>query len=263
MTKSHGHQQIALLDALCKRITDRKPGLSKQAMVLSYGFDSEEQLNHAIQALADAGALAIDIDGRFPSFRIFRKRLKAAMPLAQPLFLSSGSPIMPKDGAAVSAGWKDAAKIVGKAAVTPSPQPVARPSDNMCVLPTRSQIGILPVVKPAPTATKDRDSAVEAALTLETERDRAVPHYVSFRLPKEDFTWLLDEMERVGGALPVVARDMLLAEMDRRRSPDAAKHKISARVIRTAREEGLDLATFVTSLIEVGLTAREMNRRGI
>ena len=51
--------------------------------------------------------------------------------------------------------------------------------------------------------------------------------------------------------------------MDRRRTPAGPKHKLSARVLRTAREEGLDLDTFVTSLIEVGLSAREMNRRGI
>lgn len=236
MSKSHRHQQSALLEKLVTRARSKDAGLSKPAMVLAYGFDDEAQLNHALEALVECGAIQIDIDGRWPSFRILKTRMRSLHTLGRPIFLSAGADrktqAAPKD-------WRETA---GSAVAAEATAPVKTPS-----------------VRIAPS------SPVEARLDAETKRDQAIPHYVGFRLPKDDYAWLLDEMDRSGQsvALPAFARDMFMAEIDRRRSPDAAKHKISARVIRTAREEGLDLATFVTSLIEVGLTAREMNRKGI
>ena len=90
MTKSHGHQQIALFNGLLKRAQKGEPGLSKGAMVLAYDFENEEQLNHALDALSCSQRIAIDIDGRFPSIRIFKNKYHSAVPLKRPLYLSSG-----------------------------------------------------------------------------------------------------------------------------------------------------------------------------
>ena len=59
MTKSHGHQQIALFNGLLKRAQKGEPGLSKGAMVLAYDFENEEQLNHALDALSCSQRIAI------------------------------------------------------------------------------------------------------------------------------------------------------------------------------------------------------------
>ncbi|BBD98031.1 hypothetical protein SAMIE_1015320 [Sphingobium amiense] len=321
MSKSHGHQQVALLDGLVKRAEAKQAGLSKQAMVMSYGFEDETQLNHAIQALTDAGAIAIDIDGRFPSFRIFRKKIKAALPLSRPIFLSAGSPVLAAEKGSDAVDWKKVSRAIDVArrnapveppvppeSALPQTAPTSPPVPPAQQEPARAASGTIPrsnqisfkltpedvrwisdqydqcaddaesfsafcrgifvtELKRLQSAgtVEPKSGAVEAALKLETEREQIVPFYIGFRLPKEDFNWLVDEMDRSGQstALPAFARDMLLAEMDRRRSPESRKHKISAQVLRAAREEGLDLDTFVTSLIEVGLTAREMNRRGV
>lgn len=236
MSTSHRHQQSALLDKLVTRARSKEVGLSKPAMVLAYGFDDEAQLTHALEALVECGAIKIDIDGRWPSIRILKTRMRSLHTLGRPIFLSAGAD---KKTTVVAKDWRDTA---GKDVLAKEPAAVKAP----------------PVRIP-------QSSPIEAALEIETKRDQTIPFYVGFRLPKDDYAWLLDEMDRSGQsvALPAFARDMFMTEIDRRRSPEAAKHKISARVIRTAREEGLDLATFVTSLIEVGLTAREMNRMGI
>lgn len=249
MSKSHRHQQSALLDKLVSRARSKQPGLSKPAMVLAYGFGDQAQLDDALNELVECGAIQIDINGRWPSIRILKTRMRALHLLRRPLYVSAGSD---RDTTSLArSDWRDVAAEARKV--------VLEAEDAL------TGYTPAPVPSPVPKQVVSPISAVEAALELETKRDQTIPYYVSFRLPKEDFTWLLDEMDRSGQAtaLPGFARDMLLAEMDRRRSPDGAKHRISARVIRTAREEGLDLGTFVTNLIEVGLTAREMNRRGI
>lgn len=224
MSKSHGHQQIALFNGLLKRAQKGEAGLSKGAMALAYDFDSSEQLDHALAALVASQHIAIDIDGRFPSIRIFKSKYHCAVPLKRPIFLSSGQSRPRVETPAPPA------QVTPTPAVAPAPVEAAPP----VVLPTTAQI---------PTA----------------------PRQIAFRIADDDLSWILDELATTDQAISFSAlcKQMFQAELDRRRSPAAPRHKISARVLRTAREEGLDLDTFVTSLIEVGLTAREMNRKGL
>lgn len=264
MSKSHRHQQSALLDKLVNRARAKEPGLSKQAMVMAYGFEDEGQLNHALSELVECGAIAIDIDGAWPSFRIHKTRMRALHKLGRSIFLSAGKPVLDKP----TGDWRKTAQRFSEASAAKAADPTADEAAPLSPNPAQSAMAAAP--KPAhqapKTAPKSNGHAAgyETDLEQETKRDQAVPFYVGFRLLKEDYNFLHEQMEGSGQAISLVnyARDMLLAELDRRRGPDAAKHKISARVIRTAREEGLELSAFVTSLIEVGLQAREMNRKG-
>jgi hypothetical protein len=259
MSKSHRHQQSALLDKLVNRARAKEPGLSKQAMVMAYGFEDEGQLNHALSELVACGAIVIDIDGAWPSFRIHKTRLRAHHSLNRPIFLSAGKPILDKP----LGDWRKTAQRFSEATAAKTSEPPVDEAAPIAPAPAKATMAVAP--KPVRQASKAAPkSGYETDLDQETKRDQAVPFYVGFRLLKEDYNFLHEQMESSGQAVSFVnyARDMLLAELDRRRGPDAAKHKISARVIRTAREEGLELSAFVTSLIEVGLQAREMNRKG-
>lgn len=299
MSKSHGHQQAALLTALVERAQARKPGLSKQAMVLSLGFDDEAQLNHAIASLVENGAISIDIDGRFPSFRIWRTKRRAAMPLRQPLFLSAGGPAL-KPGEAP--GWKQAAQAVKSAESSPPP---AEPTVD--ILPAEQEASTISAVEaalklepkvPGGNAVQ-RSNQISFKLTpadidwlnqryleegdaesfsafcrgifvLEMNRMREpapppIPNSITIRLAKQDYEYLVEDMEQSGLSISLAGycAQLVMAEIDRRAGPEGAKHKISATVIRAAREEGRDLGEFVTSMIAVGMAAREMNRKGL
>lgn len=264
MSKSHRHQQSALLDKLVNRARAKEPGLSKQAMVMAYGFEDEAQLNHALSELVECGAIVIDIDGAWPSFRIHKTRMRALHKLGRSIFLSAGKPILDKP----TGDWRKTAQRFSEAATAKTADAPADDASQIEPAPAQVSMAVAPrPVRQVPkmaTNSKAHAAGYETDLEQETKRDQAVPFYVSFRLLKEDYDFLHEQMESSGQAVSFVnyARDMLLAELDRRRGPDAAKHKISARVIRTAREEGLELSAFVTSLIEVGLQAREMNRKG-
>lgn len=237
MTKSHGHQQIALFNGLLKRAQKGEPGLSKGAMVLAYDFENEEQLNHALVALSSSQRIAIDIDGRFPSFRIFKNKYHSAVPLKRPLYLSSG---------------QTRQRTEPQIAVAPAAAP-----DHVALAPRP------PAPSPAPAPASS--SRVQAVPQRDGHEGVPAPRQVAFRIADDDLAWILSELETTDQPISFSAlcKQIFQAEVDRRRTPTGPKHKLSARVLRTAREEGLDLDTFVTSLIEVGLSAREMNRRGI
>lgn len=237
MTKSHGHQQIALFNGLLKRAQKGEPGLSKGAMVLAYDFENEEQLNHALDALSSSQRIAIDIDGRFPSIRIFKNKYHSAVPLKRPLYLSSGQTRQRTEPQIADA-------------------PAAAP-DRVALAP-RSPA---PSSAPAPTSS----SRVQAVPQRDSHEGVPAPRQVAFRIADNDLAWILSELDTTDQPISFSAlcKQIFQAEVDRRRTPAGRKHKLSARVLRTAREEGLDLDTFVTSLIEVGLAAREMNRRGV
>ena len=237
MTKSHGHQQIALFNGLLKRAQKGEPGLSKGAMVLAYDFENEEQLNHALDALSCSQRIAIDIDGRFPSIRIFKNKYHSAVPLKRPLYLSSGQTRQRTEPQIADA-------------------PAAAP-DRVALAPRPPA----PSSAPAPASS----SRVQAVPQRDGHEGVPEPRQVAFRIADNDLAWILSELDTTDQPISFSAlcKQIFQAEVDRRRTPAGPKHKLSARVLRTAREEGLDLDTFVTSLIEVGLSAREMNRRGI
>ena len=237
MTKSHGHQQIALFNGLLKRAQKGEPGLSKGAMVLAYDFENEEQLNHALDALSCSQRIAIDIDGRFPSIRIFKNKYHSALPLRRPLYLSSGQARQRAEPEIAVAP----AAVPDRGALSPRP----------------------PALGSAPTPASS--SRVQTAPQRDSREEAPAPRQVAFRIADNDLAWILSELDTTDQPISFSAlcKQIFQAEVDRRRTPAGPKHKLSARVLRTAREEGLDLDTFVTSLIEVGLSAREMNRRGI
>ncbi|MCC4258031.1 hypothetical protein [Sphingobium lactosutens] len=239
MTKSHGHQQIALFNGLLKRAQKGEPGLSKGAMVLAYDFENEEQLNHALDALSSSQRIAIDIDGRFPSIRIFKNKYHSALPLKRPLYLSSGQARQRAEPQIAVAP----AAAPGHAALSPRP--------------------LAPIPAPAPAPASS--GRVQTAPQRDSHEGVPAPRQVAFRIADNDLAWILSELDTTDQPISFSAlcKQIFQAEVDRRRTPAGPKHKLSARVLRTAREEGLDLDTFVTSLIEVGLAAREMNRRGI
>lgn len=230
MTTSHKHQQAGLYTGLVERARKGLPGLSVGAMELAYGFDSKEQVQHALDALVQSGHIQIDIGGRFPSMRLLKDRYKALHNRGRPLFLSSGAP---------ANGSKPAPHSTQEPAA-PSLSAVAA----SCALEAQRPA-------PAPTA-----AAAGNHVNCET---------ITFRLPRPDYEWLVDEMEQSGLAiaLPAFCIQLLRAEMDRRRTEDAPKHKLTADVLRAAREEGREIGEFVTSMIMVGMQAREMNRRGV
>ena len=238
MTKSHGHQQISLFNGLLKRAQKGQPGLSKGAMVLAYDFDDEAQLDHALAALCGSEHISIDIDGRFPSIRLFKNKYHCAIPLKRPLFLSSGLP-RPRTEAAPAPAAPPA-----PVATLPAPEAAAHPA----------------VPLPVPVA-----STVEASLRMEDAAGPPVARQVAFRVADGDLDWLMAELETTPDSLSFsgLCKQLFQAELDRRRTADGPKHKVSASVIRAARDEGRDLGEFVTSLIAIGMHAREMNRKGL
>lgn len=88
---------------------------------------------------------------------------------------------------------------------------------------------------------------------------------VSFPVSRDEHAWLLDELDRTDEPVSLMGlcRSLMMAEIDRRRADPSCKHRLSARVLRAQREDGRPLDAFVTAMIEVGLDAFQMNRRGL
>lgn len=91
------------------------------------------------------------------------------------------------------------------------------------------------------------------------------PATVSFTVPRDELAWLLNELGETNEPVSLMGlcRSLMVAEIDRRRADTSRKHRLSARVLRAQREDGRPLDAFVTAMIEVGLDAYQMNRRGL
>jgi hypothetical protein len=103
MTKSHGHQRIALFDGLMKRSREKKPSMTLYAMELAYGFESAEQVQHALDTLVESQHLTIAFNGRYPTVRFWKGRFKTTRILERPHCLFPPDPVIAEQAAAEDA----------------------------------------------------------------------------------------------------------------------------------------------------------------
>ena len=91
------------------------------------------------------------------------------------------------------------------------------------------------------------------------------PPVVTVRLTKDEQDWMEAQLEARADpiALPGLCRELLAAEIERRRNPAPGKMKIPAALVRGAMDAGVPVYDFVAQMALVGLHAREMNLRGV
>lgn len=78
---------------------------------------------------------------------------------------------------------------------------------------------------------------------------------LNLQLPSEVIAELDEEASGRGIPTGTLGRMILLEALDARRCDTDRKHKLKARLVQTAREDGFDLADFVTLMIERGFAA--------
>jgi hypothetical protein len=271
MTNSHGHQRINLFEGLVKRARSGQKGMSKGAMALAYDFDDPSQLQDALDSLVSTGHISIDLDGRFPAIRIYKARYKAFNNLSRPLFLSPGRESEKAAPPEVAALPPCVSKMPASDLPFHPPRPalVVRGKDVAPApvkIDVREQFATV-VAKPAPTPILAPPVAPPPYIVESPAPRKAASRstQVSFHITDADVEWIGETLDGHPDAISYSAfcRELFMAEVDRRRNEASEKHHISAMVMRAAREEGVPLGTFVTRMIEVGMAARDMNRRGI
>lgn len=83
---------------------------------------------------------------------------------------------------------------------------------------------------------------------------------LNLQLPSEIIAELDEEASGRGIPTGTLGRMILLEALDARRCDTDRKHKLKARLVQTAREDGFDLADFVTLMIERGFAAYSAER---
>ena len=269
MTKSHKHQQVGLYTALVERARKGLPGISIGTIELMFNFDSQEQVQHALDALVESGHITIDIGGRFPSLRLLKDRYKALHNRGRALILSSGAPRAAADQKPAAVDKRPAEQTPVQAVAPEAVEPVQMPPFRFQEPAKQETAAVVAAASPPPPAPPapivEPVSPVEACLHLEDAKGPPPARQVAFRIADHDLTWIMQHLDSTNDSITFqgFCRQLFQAELDRRQSPEGSKHKLTADVIRAAREEGRDLGEFVTSIIAVGMKAREMNRRGI
>ena len=225
MTKATSIQCIRLFNAMLKRAQEVRTGLTLTTWQNTLDFADREQVLDAMNRLQHSEHIRIDIGGERPAIVILKGNYKDSFPLAKPLVL--GMAPLP------------AIKVES----TPGK---ALPPALTDLIPT--QPDYVDVVK-----------EIAAKVMPPTPQQ---PVAVTFVLDADEMEYLCERLDghREPLSLDHYAKELLEEYIRLLRAEDGPKHRLSAAVLKAARDDGRPLPDFVTALIEIGLTAYQMNR---
>ncbi|MDQ4421449.1 hypothetical protein OOT33_13560 [Sphingobium sp. DEHP117] len=228
MTKSTSVQAIRLFNAMLKRAQDGRSGLTLTTWQNTLDFADREQVVDALNRLQHSEHIRIDIGGERPAIVILKGNYKHSFPLEKPLVL--GMAPVP----------------VFKVESTPGKELPPAITDLIPVKPDYVDVVqaiAAEVMPPAPT----------------------MPVAVTFVLDADDMEYLCERLDghRDPLSLDLYAKELLEEYIRLLRAEDGPKHRLSAAVLKAAKDDGRPLPDFVTALIEIGLTAYQMNREAV
>ena len=225
MTKATATQSIRLFNAMLRRATECRPGLTITTWQNTLDFSDREQVLDAMNRLQHSGHIRVDIGGERPAIVILKGNYKDTYPLERPLVL--GMAPMP----------------VLKVESTPGKDVKPPLVDLMPVKPDYVEVV--------------EQIAAEVMPPAGTFR----PVTVMFVLNDSDVAYLNGRMEarRDGIILDHCAKELFEEYLALLRAEDGPRHRLSADVLRAAKSDGRPLPEFVTALIGIGLTAYRMN----
>lgn len=227
MPKATATQSIRLFNAMLQRAKDGRPGLTLTTWQNSLDFADREQVLDAMNRLQHSGHIRVDIGGERPAIVILKGNYKDSFSLDKPLVL--GMAPVP----------------VVKVESTPGKELPASLADLIVLPPELDYVDVVheiaaEVLPPAPPQ----------------------PVAITFVLDADDMEYLCERLDghREPLTLDHYAKELLEEYIRLLRAEDGPKHRLSAAVLKAARDDGRPLPDFVTALIEIGLTAYQMNR---
>lgn len=232
MTKASSVQCIRLFNAMLKRAQEGRPGLTLLAWERSLDFENREQVLDAINRLQHGGHIRVDIGGDRPAIVLLKGNYKDSFPLARPLVLG----------------------------MAPLPAIKVESTPGKALPPALTDL--IPVTPDYEAAAQDFVSVVREIAAEVMPPAPAMPVAVTFVLDTDDMEYLCERLDghREPLSLDHYAKELLEEYIRLLRAEDGPKHRLSAAVLRAAKDDGRPLLDFVTALIEIGLTAYQMNR---
>jgi len=282
MATSNLQHRVAVFNALKSRYLQKAKGLSRKALMTACNIDEDEVLEDAFKILEGLGYLRIDIGGNYPAVTLLKDKWKGADQQSVVWPVPAGAPLpvpaQPKH---------DAVPVkVTTTQVAPAPKPakpkaekVAKPDNRVSFLMTPDDIQWLrdqhfsfgegdedfsAYCRGIFSQAMNQIRQLADAPVLVLEAKHGPTDRISFTVTDSEYDALCEAMDEHPHSikLDAFAKLLCLTELNRLLSADAPKHRITGEVMRAAREEGRDLGEFVTDMIAVGMTAREMNRKG-
>lgn len=240
------YNAIRLFKVMLARAKEGRQGLTVSAYCNALDIDDRQIIIDSMDRLEKAELIRMDIRGERPALIILREHHKAKDALARPLTLPM-APLNPVkadiEPGALLATYADVVKGIRE-----STSAILEPLDPI-VFEALPPIGENPgtqlkVCEPIVTEVP----ADRIGLTVWVTDDEYA-----------EITGLLDQHPDPIG-LCSFNREIFMAELDRIRTGGMGKHRLSAAVLRAAREDGQPLDQFVTNLIDAGLIAYRAGR---
>lgn len=257
MTKASSVQCIRLFNAMLDRANSGRPGLTLTTWERNLDFLDREQILDAMNRLQHSGHIRVDIGGERPAIVILKGNYKDTYPLAKPLVLG----MAPLPVVKVDMGIR----------LAPDPLKTRKPGSASLALglpaeePPPTLTDLIPAQTDYETAAQDFVGAVREIAAEVMPPAPAMPVAVTFVLDTDDMEFLCERLDghRKPLSLDQYAKELLREYLDLLRAEDGPKHRLSVAVLRAARDDERPLPDFVTALIEIGLTAYQMNREAV
>lgn len=235
MTQPTKLQCVRLFNFMLKRANAGQRGLTRKAYALNLDFHDEEQVDDALALLVRSKHIRVDKNGLRPTITILKDNYKAAQVMQNGITLEA--PLSAYEEVKSAEFNRINEKLYEQRAGT-MPSPNITPGESLTDI---------------------------AKARVQERTDSPARKQTAFTLSQDEYDWLLKELEETDESLSLsgLCKSLMLAEINRRRADPTPKHRISARVLRAHREDGRPLEQFITAMIETGLAAHQMNRRGI
>ncbi|EQA97298.1 hypothetical protein [Sphingobium sp. HDIP04] len=309
--------RVAVFNALRSRAVEKRPGLSRNALMTACNIDDDEVLDDALHQLEGSDHIRVDMWGKYPAVVVLKAKWRNGEAVFWPVPASDPTPVpaAPKHDA-VPTKAVEPVKMPPYKFQTPehgsgsashptasAPASTPPPPPEMPVAPVEAAVRMklsapkrsnnigFNLTNPADVAwlsdlygrasrpgesyaafcrgiflqALDQIRADAEAPVLVLKPARGQSNLVSFTLTDSEMDALLEALDVHPHPirLDAFAKLLCVTELDRLASADAPRHRLSAEVMRAAREEGVPLGEFVTRMVSVGMQAREMNRRGL
>jgi hypothetical protein len=231
VTKATATQSIRLFNAMLKRTQEGRVGLTLTTWQNTLDFADREQVLDAMNRLHHSGHIRVDIGGERPAIVILKGNYKDSFSLEKPLVLG----------------------------MAPLPVVKLESTPGKALPPALTDLIVLPPELDYVDVVQEIAAEVMPATPAPPQ-----PVAVTFVLDADDMEYLCERLDghREPLSLDHYAKELLEEYIRLLRAEDGPKHRLSAAVLRAARDDGRPLPDFVTALIEIGLAAYQMNREG-
>lgn len=229
---------IRLFKIMHRRAQDGLRGLTVAAYCNALDVDDRSIILDSLNRLEKAGVIRVDVGGERPGIMILKGHHKAGKPLDQPLCLPRDHE--PNPGA------------------EPKPKPSGRAGKDEPV----SSVARNAYIDRLEDLDRKAKAVVASSLPDAFDDSNVADGVITFAVTREEMdeiTELLDhEPEPI--TLPRFAKRIFMSQLDHIRAEGMAKHRLTAAVLRAAREDGRSLEEFVTGLIDAGFMAYQAGR---